>query len=216
VRVRIALALAAVLAFSAQPAFAQWSIGAKGGVGFASLSSDDAFVNEVLDDGRTGLVIGGFVESPFIGPVSIALEGLYTQKGARGEGVEFDDNTIGDLSANIDYVEVPVLVKVVLSPSETQPFVYGGFASAFKTSATLKSGDETILVDDGTADGAELDEQIKSTEASVVFGGGMKFGQMGVEARYTKGLTAIQKATLSGQDIKNQQFTILVSYAIGR
>jgi hypothetical protein len=215
VKVRVALALAA-LSFVAQPAHAQWAFGPKGGVGFASISSDDAFVNDALDGQRTGLVIGGFVESSFWGPLSIALEGLFTQKGARGEGVEFDDGTVGDLKANIDYIEVPVLAKLVFGTSETQPFVYGGIASAFKTSASLKSGDETILVDDGSEDGAELDDQITSTEASVVFGGGMKFGQMGVEARYTKGLTGIQKETLSSEDIKNQQFTILFSYSIGR
>src|SRR5687768_10984633 len=76
-------------------------VGARIGVGLANLDEDGA---EDETENRTGLIVGGFVTIP-IGPsLEIEIDALYSQKGAKFDGIG------GGGTIALDYVSIPVLL----------------------------------------------------------------------------------------------------------
>ena len=197
-RLRVIVVVALVLGIFSVPAFAQIETGVKGGVGFASVSSEIDELEELLPDSRTGIIFGAFVEVPFTNWFSLVVEGLYNQKGAKGE---FQ-------TVKYDVFEIPFLLNVPINTnSNIRPFVYGGVAPAFRLSSKVEfeSGGEE-----------DLDDELKGSDVSVVFGGGVKFGLFGVEARYNLGVTDVNEESFSEGSIKSRQFAILGSITFPR
>ena len=202
-RLRLAVVLALVLGVSSS-AFAQPMIEYKaiGGVGFGTLSFDDEGESEFFDGARTGFIIGGGGSFPVGNTVSIGVELLYNQKGAKGSEVG-EEATI-----KLDYIEIPIVVNFPFAAGNTRPFVYGGFAPAFAVSRKVE------FEEDGFEGENDLDDELKSFDNSLVLGGGVRFGQMAAEVRYNLGLQNIADDDELG-DVKTRQFSILFSYFFG-
>jgi Outer membrane protein beta-barrel domain len=195
----------AVVLFSG-PAFAQGGVqvGVKAGFGVASLSTDDEVLSDLLPDRRTGGIIGGFVDIPVGNPLALAIEVLYSQKGAKGEELG------AEVTIKADYVEIPVLIKVPFNTmSSVRPFVFGGVAPAFNTSAKIKAEFEGEELEE------DFDEEVKSSDVGLVFGGGAQFGQVAVEARVNLGMMNINEFE-GDEPLRNRQVSFLVSYSFGR
>lgn len=201
-RIGVAVAATVLVVLASGPALAQGvSGGVKVGVGIAELHSEDEDLIQLQS--RRGLVAGGFVDIPVHETFAIAIEALFTQKGASDSIEEVE------LTTELDYIEFPVLAKAPFNTMGTvQPFVYGGVAPAINTSAQFSGeiGGESEEVDIG--------EEFKAFDLGLVVGGGVKFGILGVEVRYNHGIVNISEFE-DEESITNRQTSVLVSVQFG-
>jgi|SRR6187551_1448325 len=200
---RVGAILAAVAMFvAASPTYAQGVIvGAKVGVNFASASVSDE-EEEEFSTNKTGFVAGGFIDVPVAQQFSFAPEVLFSQKGNR---LEDGDNFI---SVNLTQVQVPVLFKANFSGGSVRPFVVAGPAFGFTASAKTK------FDFDGDAGEEDVKDTVEPVEFSLVFGGGVKFGQASLEVRYDLGLNDLSKD--DDDEVKTRTWSILFGFGFGK
>lgn len=142
-----------------------------------------------------GLAGGVFLEIGLPGPISIQPEVLYVQKGAK---ISFAEGEItGTLKANIDYIEIPLLLKFnLVSGGLTIPSFYAGPYFGFNTKA------EFVISAAGYTETQDIKDDIKNTEFGVTFGLGLtqKLGVMKLtfDARYDLGISNIIEETVEG------------------
>jgi hypothetical protein len=144
------------------------SAGIKGGVNFSDIATDP--VDEACCERKTGLTAGLFVDIPFTATFGLQPEFLFSQKGATfGEVVDVE----------VDYFEVPVLLRADFSSAPTRPFVLFGPTLGFLTKARQTIG------------GVEEDikDDLESFDLGFAVAGGIQFGRGSIEARYTHGLS---------------------------
>jgi hypothetical protein len=206
-RVGAILAGAVMMIAAASPTYAQGVMfGAKVGVNFADISTDgdDDIDEEDFDLGnKTGWVAGGFVEIPFAPQFSFAPEVLFTQKGAKADAEDGGDEF--SLTLNVTQVQVPLLFKAHFSGGPVRPFVVVGPAFGFTAKADSKfelNGEEF--------DEEDIKDDIESVEFSLVFGGGVRFGNAMIEARYDFGLNDLDKDEFA--EGKTRTFSVLFGF----
>ena len=100
------------------------TIGILAGVNYATVEQDPEF-GDVEFEHRLGLLAGGFLDVALNDVFSIEPEVLYSQKGAEVEGTGANSDLEG--SFKVDYIEVPLLLKVrvPVSNSGFRPFLLG-------------------------------------------------------------------------------------------
>ncbi|NPV83156.1 MAG: PorT family protein [Candidatus Aminicenantes bacterium] len=190
----LALALAFMFSLAASPALAGIKSGIKGGITLANIKSVPETFEGYNWETKTGLAGGVFLEIGLPGPISIQPEVLYVQKGAKITVTEGE--VTGTFSANIDYIEIPLLLKFnLVSGGLTIPSVYAGPYFGFNTKAefvTKVEGYPEIKED--------IKDDIKNTEFGVTFGLGLtqKLGVIKVtlDARYDLGISNIIEETV--------------------
>jgi hypothetical protein len=167
--------------------------GVKGGINFATLDIDPDEDSEAGN--RIGIVAGGFVALPLGARLTIQPEGLYSQKGQKAdfEGVE--------AALELDYIEVPVLVKFRLTSGGFH--VFGGPSMAFKVRSRAVASFGGTTVETGE------DDIIKDSDFGVVFGAGQDFGKWSIDGRYTMGLSNIGEADDDDQKVRNRVISVL-------
>ncbi len=208
-RVGAILAGAALMVAAASPTYAQGvTFGAKIGVNFADVSSegddDPEEVNFEMGN-KIGFVAGGFVEVPFAPQFSFSPEVLFSQKGSKGEAELFGDEYTASL--NVTQVQIPLLFKANFSGggSSVRPFVVVGPAFGFTAKA-----DSKLELNGELFDEEDITDDVESVEFSLVFGGGVRFGNASVEARYDLGLNDLDKQDLV--EGKTRTFSILFGF----
>ncbi len=222
-RTLLATALVAA-AFAAPRADAQpVRFGAYVGASSATISEDEGSpFNDVpgstLDKKRRlGLQAGLWLNKPLSGSLSLQPELHFTQKGLSYEGsvsVPGEPAVTGEVSLDLSYLEVPVLLRADLGQAEAKvrPFLLAGPVLSYQTSCTTSSKfdgfSETSDCD------AEGDAEINKVDLGAAVGGGLAFmlGSREVTAglRYTHGFRSISKEE-SG--ITNQNFSLLFGIA---
>ncbi|MEO5800977.1 MAG: porin family protein [Gemmatimonadales bacterium] len=172
-------------------ASAQTTFGIKGGLSFATLS------NKHPDwDNRTGFAAGVALDMR-AGPIGIQPEVLYVQKGVKSDGSPDSD------APKLDYIEVPILLKVTIPIPAIQPFVYAGPSIGFRL--TCKVG--------------EIDcdsDAVKSTDFGAALGGGIRLGGnkgITLEGRYMWGLKDLNKLN-SGVETKTRTFLVMAGVSL--
>ena len=176
-----ALAVLALIV-SSSPAAAQ---GIKFGPTFAAFSSD------ALDfSTRTGIHGGIFFGGNRDGAVGVQSEINWVRKSAETEPQ--------GLGIRIDYLQIPVLLRLNAGSSSSSGFVAYGIVGP---AVELKVADEI--------EGFTLDDGFEGADVSLVFGGGIEIARIIVEGRYAKGLRRINDTLSSVAEIKSQSFTIL-------
>jgi hypothetical protein len=163
--------------------------GVKGGMNIANQSVSENSIEQA--DWRNGLVVGGWLRVPMSPMLSIQPEALFSMKGDRDE-----DNGV---TTKMEYFEVPVLARLGFSTGmPAQPALFAGPSFGFNISA--KSDIEGV---------GEIDvkDSAKTMDMGIVFGGGLEFHNVGIDVRYTKGLSNI--ADTDGADVKNNVLSIL-------
>ena len=171
------------------------SYGVKGGINFASVSFDPS--EDINTGTRIGIAAGGFVALPLGSRLTIQPEGLFSQKGEKADL----DGVVAKLE--LDYIEVPVLVKYAITQGASRSFhVFGGPSMAFKvrSRATASFGGTTVETGE---------ENIKDTDFGVVFGAGMDFGKWSVDGRYTMGLADINNDESDDTKIRTRTISVL-------
>jgi Outer membrane protein beta-barrel domain len=194
---RITSLLCGALFLCASPSFAQgFGVGAKGGTNIATeeIKGDDGGPSL---DWRVGGVAGAFVTLPLLPWVGLQAEGLYAMKGARlnFQGIES--------SIHLDYVEVPVLVRVRFAH---RYYAAGGPSMAFAVRARTRTSFG------GVTEEVDVMDQLKRFDFGVAMGGGVEFGKLVVDGRYTLGLTDIDKDKTDTSTTKNRAISVTAGF----
>jgi len=204
-RIRIYFAVALVLMSSVSAMAIEISgLGVKAGANFSSFSGPDV---EQEWKNRMALVGGVFFTLKLNDLLAIQPEILYSQKGPKWDAPLGGDAFVG--TVNLDYLEIPVLVKILIpvgANSRIRPNLFAGPYMGFKMSARLKGtwGATTI---DRTMD------QIKSTDLGYVLGVGSDFvvgtGKITLDVRYGMSFSTIA----TDSTMKNQTISAMIGYS---
>jgi hypothetical protein len=188
--------LVCVLLWSA-PALAQGiEIGARAGVNVSSVSlnGDDG---DVPFDPTTRAVTGVFATVPLWSWLAVQPEVLYSQKGAT---LAFEGVESGLL---LDYVEVPVLAR--LSPGALGGGrIYLAAGPSFGFLARAKS--RTVFA--GSTEEIDILDELERLDIGLVGAIGFRFRSLVVDARYTHGLSDIDKDTSDDVVMKNRTWSL--------
>jgi opacity protein-like surface antigen len=180
---------------TASPALKKVTFGVKGGVNVATVVASNAAdlpAGLTSDTSvRTGFIVGGYLLTPLHGNLGIQFEVLYAQKGAKNLTLISGPTEVAlEMTARLSYVELPVLVRYSFRQSgRIRPYAYAGPSIGLKTSANV-SGTSTGV---GNTDSFEEDvsSSTRTTDVGIAAGGGVEFGRLVVDARFTNGLTSV-------------------------
>ncbi len=163
--------------------------GVKAGANFTT------FNNESTYEYKTGFTAGVFADLAFpVLPISIQPEILYSQYGTNIED--------SDLKMNINYLQIPVLVKFGFPTPVVKPNVYFGPYYGRKLNANVKNSPLSSVFND----------MINASDFGVVVGAGVNITKLRLDLRYTAGLTEVYDSNLN-VDAKNGAFALTVGVA---
>ncbi|MFN0176492.1 MAG: porin family protein [Saprospiraceae bacterium] len=187
------LTLALAAAFLKPQSHAQVAI--KAGVNFASISESARLEEyESLEEKSVaGFQAGLSFDLGLSDMFTIQPEILFIQKGGKSTYKINDDNKIVS-RLYYNYVEVPVLAKLKFYKESGSgfyllggPFIGLAIGGKTKTSTTVL-GETTTTEDDFNFDNDDEAERQRRTDWGVSLGGGVKFGQVFLDARYNLGI----------------------------
>ena len=209
-----------------QSANAQLNLGLMGGANFSNLrvGIDQPIAvplpNNISGQGsfnyRTAFAIGGVAEYPLSPMISLSVQPMYSRQGSK---FKFDDDglVVNPLSTEstikLNYIDIPVMLKVEFGSSSVKPYVTSGFTLGFLTSA--KSGS------------ADVKDELKGTNISWNIGGGLSLPAGGrtffIEGRYMLGLSDIYDPSLQAvplsavSELKTKGFQVIagVTFPMG-
>jgi len=173
-------------------------LGIKAGLDMANLTGDDVSDTSI----KMGAVGGAFMCYKVTDLIAIQPELLFAMKGAKG------DTSGVDVQWKINYIEIPVLLKVLLpTEGKIKPALYAGPAIGILISSKFEDEDWKDFT--------------KSTNFSLVAGAAVAYqlekGAVFGEARYDVGLATIGKTEddVSGEEpsIKTSDIMVMVGYA---
>lgn len=151
----------------------QW--GAKAGANFSSVTGDDVKKAKSIVDFNIGLL----AEVPLSEQISLQPEVLYSR-----QGFKISENDFGKATYNLDYIQVPVLVKVYLAEGLN---IHAGPQIGFNIHE-----DMDIETDWGDVNIDTEDSDVKDISFDVAAGLEYKFdGGFFVNARYNYGITKL-------------------------
>ncbi len=210
--------------FLVQSASAQFKLGLIGGANFSNfrVGVDQPIAVPLPDNtsaqgsfnSRTAFAIGGVAEYSLSPMISLSVQPMYSKQGSK---FKFDGLVVNPLSTEstikLNYIDIPVMLKVQFGSSSVKPYVTSGFTLGFLTSA--KSASEDVKDD------------LKGTNISWNIGGGLSLPAGGrtffIEGRYMLGLSDIydpglQAVPLSAvSELKTKGFQVIagVTFPMG-
>ena len=165
------------------------SVSVKAGLSFGDVSNKGVLPGNLKS--RTGFAAGAGLATK--GIVGLGVEGLFAQRGV--------ESATAAAERKLDYVDVPVYLKVTLPTPGLKPFAYAGPQVSFELSCRA-----------GNADCADGDRK-KTTYAGVI-GAGVRIGGatgLLIEGRYVYGLDDLKLGTVtSSESYKTRSFLVLV------
>jgi hypothetical protein len=193
---------------------AQVQLGLQAGTNLGDVSLDPT-PEGISTSIRTGFMFGGILFYSFSPILGLQVEPAYVQKGAQTVYSETDGGMTLKLerTLNVDYIDIPVMLKASFGDGPVRPYVLAGASVAFKL------GDEKFEIDKLTIDGQDYTSEIpselkaiwekaevKSTDFILNFGGGIiiPLGQVNIfiEGQYNLGLTDVNDDPDDNTEIK--------------
>lgn len=167
-----------------RPAGAQVAVGVTGGVILSDLSGDAP--PKASFGTRPGFAVGIIGELEVAEDVIVSLQPMYLQRGTKiAFEVEGEEEPRDSLDLRLDYLTIPILLKVVTGSGRT--YVTGGLDLGFLLDATLTATNEKL----------NLSDTLKSIDLAAEFGFGVVFPigrpRLTVEARYLQSILNIAK-----------------------
>jgi hypothetical protein len=177
-----------------EPVMAQ-SIGLKAGLSFGNISNKGLLPSNL--ETRTGGA-GGISFTTGSGLVGFGVEGLFAQRGATS------NQSLATAETRLDYIDVPVYLRVGIPVASVRPFAYAGPQVSFEVHCRTANGADCL----GST-------SRKKTDFAGVIGGGVRFGgksgAVSLEGRYVYGLRDLDLSTVtSSASYKNRTFLILL------
>lgn len=188
-------AVVLVVLWSSQATAQESSWGVKGGVNFATASSEED--PGIAFDYRIGLVAGGFFTWPIGSHLDLQPEALYSQQGATIDVLGVDS------TIKTDYLVTPILVRYKLRSTGRGLVLFAGPSLGFKLSAKAESEFGGLTAED------DISDDIESFDYGVVFGAGWEAGRYSIDGRYTWGLSNIS----AREDDPNTQHRVIAVLA---
>lgn len=167
---------------------AQVEIGAKIGINYASADIELTYGESSKPSIRRGFLMGAVMDVGIGGPLSLQFEPQYVRKGYR-----LDDTSAGDnytVILNLDYVEMPVLLKGSWHWDKFQAYAFAGPSLGFRMAAQVSS------VFPNSYETRHVEYSTKEIDLSLDLGAGVGF-QVGphatlfTDARISRGLIDI-------------------------
>lgn len=180
---KLFLALGIVLSLCAAASAQESAAGITGkgfklGLGIADISTDYSELNEFLDS-RVGFSGGAFLTYALDRQFSLQPELLYVSKGAGKDLFFFNAHW------NLDYLEIPVLLKLDLSPDASlHPSLFAGPALDILMSSKFHVINEDY----------DLKDYTTSLDFSLIFGAGLDYKRFTFDVRYSLGLSSVVDA----------------------
>ncbi|HVO76167.1 MAG TPA: porin family protein [Ignavibacteriaceae bacterium] len=214
----IFLSILFISAISFMQVNAQIKLGVQGGVNLAGISMDPE--ESGFDTGtRTALVLGGIINFDLSPLLSLQAEPSYVQKGSSVDITQIQNgiNIKGEGNISINYIEIPILLKVTFPTPQIKPFLVGG------ASVSFRAGDAKLTLDKVTGNGQDVTNLIpaedkeqtmksKSTDFVLNFGAGLMIPvsllDIFIEGQYNLGLTNINDESNDDTKIKNHGIQI--------
>lgn len=163
--------------------------GVKGGLNYSTFNDTEDV------EYKTGFLIGGYANFKIpMSPVSVQPEVLFAQYGAKAEGADFE--------FNVNYVQIPVLLKFGFETPAAQPNVYFGPYMSFNTKAEVANNDGSF----------NLEDDAKDTEFGVIVGAGVDISKLRLGLRYSAGLTNVAEDDFN-DSAKNGAIALTVGIA---
>lgn len=197
-----AASLAALLTLLPAPLFAQLpGLGIKGGVNLANQHTSGDGAEDSGLKSLPAVVAGAFTTFRVASWLEFQPEVLYSVKGSKVDESGFTSKLL------IDYLDVPLLARVSKRGSGRLGFYgIGGPYFAFQVRARTRTsfGAETVELDIG--------EQVERTDFGFSAGGGMEWGSLVFDGRYSHGLKDIDKERTDSIKVTNRVITITAGY----
>jgi hypothetical protein len=200
-----------------RPAEAQFAI--RGGVNLVDLFGDDVETS----DSRPRLAGGVAMDLVSLGPLTLAPELYYAQKGAENFQSRLAAGEPAEVS--LSYVEVPVLLRlpIPVGSGRFQPYLAGGPVFGWQLDCEVRAGASGAREDCGQLLGGaqQLEETLRNFEQGIMFGAGVAFeviqglGAITLDARYARGLSRLSDDA-NGPEIQNRALSLLLGYRFGR
>ena len=153
-------------------------LGLEAGANFSNFIGSSVTANN-LTGSRLGLVGGAFLELAFGNSFAIRPEVLYAQKG----GKDTSNNTL-----QLDYIEIPVLLKLSLGTPGVNPGILIGPSFSFNTVAQV--------VDAGGTSTAI--SNVNTSDIGIIMGAEVDIDKFFVTGRYELGFNDIVNASGNG------------------
>ncbi len=194
----------AILAGVAPPAHAQsgFSFAAQGVVNFSTVSYSPALPPDVTSKGHMVLGIGVGLEIHVFGPLSIAFQPTYLQKGDILQGLLFYDASTGETyegtaTTTMTFFEMPLLVKAGIAFESVKPYLIAGPSLGL----LLSAGESDDVPAVGNRD-LNVKDMISPADFGLLFGGGMEYTvspgtAVTVDFRYSLGLRDLARGQSS-------------------
>ncbi|MBZ0201728.1 MAG: PorT family protein [Ignavibacteria bacterium] len=159
-------------------------LGIEGGISASNVNITPAATTDPV----TGPVFGASVDLNFINILSVSTGVFYVPKGYTSKNQNITFNT------KLNYIEIPLLVKVGIPLILIKPYVFAGPTFGFNLSAeeVQSNGQQTTNVD--------ISNKIESSETCILMGAGVdvnfsKKSAFFVQAAFSVGLSNMLKNT---------------------
>ena len=173
------------------------AMGVKGGVNISSVDFDSP-VGDTTLDWRVGAVVGGFVRFPLLSWVELQPEALYSSKGGKREDFGVSSSVL------LDYLEVPVLARMPLGGRK-----YFAVAGPY-VGVRLRARTRTEF--SGSTEEVDISDVVERLDFGLAVGGGLEFGAIVLDGRYSFSLTDIDKDTSEEASAKNRAVSVTVGF----
>ena len=181
-------------------------LGGKIGGSYARLRFEPA--DGDFTGGRLGVTGGGFAVLPLNARFAMQIEALFSPKGASEPLEGFD----GTITLQLDYLEIPVLLRV------TGPTIASNRLHLFagpSAGVRLNAKRQTKFVGDSLSSGVveDVGDFVKRYDLGVVAGAGLDIGRrLMIDGRYTWGLTNVNRDELNPATIKTRLFSVMAGF----
>ncbi|RZL08165.1 MAG: PorT family protein [Hymenobacter sp.] len=182
-----------------------------------------AGVNEAVLKGRVGedatyktyFHAGVFYEAKLIGPLSIQPELLYSLQGSQLKGNSILNGVTTDYTTQLNYIQVPILLKATLGPVFVEAGPQFGYLVAANENGTVQ-----VRTTSGTVAFRNMDQSstgsYKRGEVALCAGLGLKLGSLiRVGGRFVAGLNDINNLQylqgVNDPQLKNRVFQAYVA-----
>ena len=186
------LAIASLLALPAMVHAQDGGFGIKGGLSYGNVSNSGALPGNVSQ--RSGFAVG--LSAATGGMLGFGIEGLYAERGVT--------SAMPGASRKLDYLDVPVYVRLALPLPAITPFAYAGPQGSYELKCTTDLGN---CADAGRP---------KLTYSGVI-GAGVRIAALAgvsVEARYIYGLSDLKLNTVStASSYQTRSFLLLAGFS---
>ena len=181
------LLVSLVMILAVSVAFSQFGI--KGGINLATVSGADKSLGGIDPTHKLGLAGGISYRIGLIAGLAIQPEVMYIQKGAIYDGnMSIQGFSIsGKTTLSGNYIDIPVLVKFNLPIPVFSPYIEGGVSYGILLSAKEKTEAG------GQSNETDIKDQLTKSDVSLIFGVGVEFLILEIDARMVLGQTKLGK-----------------------